>query len=276
MWTPDADDRDAIITDAVHHERTVGGERVCLQALEQLGFAATHRLGMRKMLFAWPRFWWLGACVAGMRRSPGSEDQWMMKASAILELVQLEAPCAKRRRSGTMRVAAVGDHLFLPVTRVLAYGRRWALALMLARPALCAQPSLLAMPANRFNRWRPLKPRAPMWRTACSAGALSKGLDRWICVLERVQAHIPGRGIVKTKAGSPSKPGAWSSKRERCKSTCIARHESHTEHQARKVRGCAENPVPGARTGQVARPFLKVGMLVLYHCFSLSPPQQQG
>ncbi len=63
------DDRDAIITDAVHHTdaRTVGGERVCLQALKQLGFAKLLRsMGMPEKDIRM-------VLVVGRMMAPGSE-----------------------------------------------------------------------------------------------------------------------------------------------------------------------------------------------------------
>ena len=121
------DDRDAIITDAVHHpdSRTVGGERVCLQALEQLGFAALLRaLGMREDAIRMAL-----VLVVGRMLSPGSEAhtyQWMMKASAILELVQLEAPCASTLyRVGDRLYAlreALMDGLYGNAQRLLGFG----------------------------------------------------------------------------------------------------------------------------------------------------------
>ena len=90
------DDRDHIITDEVHHRdaRTVGGERICLQALQQVGFMDLLRaLGMRERHVRLS-----AALVVGRTLSPGSEAHtydWMMDASSILELLELEddPPC---------------------------------------------------------------------------------------------------------------------------------------------------------------------------------------
>ena len=87
------DDRDAIIIDQVDHlaSRTVGGERVCLQALEQLGFPALLReLKMREEQVRLAM-----ALVVGRMLAPGSEAhtyRWMRDASAILELVGVDTP----------------------------------------------------------------------------------------------------------------------------------------------------------------------------------------
>ena len=72
--------------------RTVGGERVCLQALKQFGFAALLRsMGMPEKDIRMAL-----VLVVGRLMAPGSEartQRWMKDASAILELVDLEVPC---------------------------------------------------------------------------------------------------------------------------------------------------------------------------------------
>ncbi len=101
-------ERDAIITDAVHHTdaRTVGGERVCLQALKQLGFAALLRsMGMPEKDIRM-------ALVVGRMMAPGSEahtQRWMKDASAILELVDLEVPCESTLYRAGDRLYALRD-----------------------------------------------------------------------------------------------------------------------------------------------------------------------
>ena len=100
------DDRDAVIIDDVHHEdvRTVGGERVGLKALEQLGFMDLLRqLGLSEDYVRLA-----AALVIGRMMSPGSEahtHHWMMGHSAILELVQMDPPSAST-------LYRVGDQLF--------------------------------------------------------------------------------------------------------------------------------------------------------------------
>ena len=100
------DDRDAILADQVHHpdSRTVGGERVCLQALEQLGFAAWLRATDMKEEHVRMAI----ALVVARMMSPGSEAhtyRWMMSTSAILELLALEAPSLST-------LYQVGDRLY--------------------------------------------------------------------------------------------------------------------------------------------------------------------
>ena len=100
------DERDAVIADLVSHldVRTVGGERIGLQALEQLGFAAVLRsLGMAEDDIRMAT-----ALVVGRMLSPGSEAhvyRWMMETSAVFELLDLEAPSEST-------LFRVGDRLF--------------------------------------------------------------------------------------------------------------------------------------------------------------------
>ena len=108
------DDRDAVITDEIHHpaSRTVGGERVGLQALAQLGFADLLRsLGMRD-----DHIRVATALVVGRMLSPGSElhtYDWMAEASAILELLALELP-------GESTLYRTGDRLYALREEVMA------------------------------------------------------------------------------------------------------------------------------------------------------------
>ena len=100
------DDRDLVITDELRHEsiRTVGGERVGLQALEYLGFMDL----LRTLGFSETRVRIAAALVVGRMMSPGSEAHtynWMLERSSVLELLDLEAPCPNS-------LYRVGDQLY--------------------------------------------------------------------------------------------------------------------------------------------------------------------
>ena len=87
------DDQDAILTGQVHHpdSRTAEDERVGLQVLEQLGFAALLRAADMKDEHARMAI----ALVGARMMSSGNEAhtyRWMMNTSTVLELVALEAP----------------------------------------------------------------------------------------------------------------------------------------------------------------------------------------
>ena len=87
------DDRDAILTDEIHHTdtRTVGGERVALRALHLLGFAEI----LRALKLNEDQIHWATALVVGRMLSPGSElqtHQWMSERSSILELLRAKRP----------------------------------------------------------------------------------------------------------------------------------------------------------------------------------------
>ena len=88
------DDRDAILTNEIHHTdtRTVGGERVALQALRMLGFSQVlHALNFNRNQIHWAL-----ALVVGRMLSPGSERQtyeWMCERSSILDLLHAALPC---------------------------------------------------------------------------------------------------------------------------------------------------------------------------------------
>ncbi|MDE2956990.1 MAG: transposase, partial [Bacteroidota bacterium] len=100
------DDRDLVITDEMRHIaiRSVGGERVGLHALEHLGFMDL----LRELGFSETRVRIAAALVIGRMMSPGSEAHtynWMLERSAILELLDLEVPCANS-------LYRVGDQLY--------------------------------------------------------------------------------------------------------------------------------------------------------------------
>ena len=100
------DDRDLVITDEMRHIaiRSVGGERVGLYALEHLGFMDL----LRELGFSETRVRIAAALVIGRMMSPGSEAHtynWMLERSAILELLDLEMPCANS-------LYRVGDQLY--------------------------------------------------------------------------------------------------------------------------------------------------------------------
>ncbi len=84
----------------------VGGERACLQALKQLGFAALLRsMGMPEKDIRM-------VLVVGRMMAPGSEartQRWMKDASAILELVDLEVPCESTLYRAGDRLYALRD-----------------------------------------------------------------------------------------------------------------------------------------------------------------------
>ncbi len=87
------DDRDSILTYEIHHTdtRTVGGERVALQALERLGFAEI----LQDLDLNEDQIHWATALVVGRMLSPGSERQtheWMRDRSSILELLRAKLP----------------------------------------------------------------------------------------------------------------------------------------------------------------------------------------
>ncbi len=87
------DDRDAILTHEIHHTdtRTVGGERVALQALRTLGFAKI----LRTLNFNQDQIHWATILVVGRMLSPGSERQthdWMCEQSSILDLLRSRCP----------------------------------------------------------------------------------------------------------------------------------------------------------------------------------------
>ena len=100
------DDRDAILTDAILHTdtRTVGGERVALEALTQLGF----RELLQSLTLNPNQIHWAQALVVGRMLSPGSELQtyaWMCERSSILELLGAKCP-------GMRSLYDVGDVLY--------------------------------------------------------------------------------------------------------------------------------------------------------------------
>ncbi len=87
------DDRDSILTYEIHHTdtRTVGGERVALQALQRLGFAEI----LQDLHLNEDQIHWATALVVGRMLSPGSERQtheWMRERSSILELLRAKLP----------------------------------------------------------------------------------------------------------------------------------------------------------------------------------------
>ena len=87
------DDRDAILTNEIHHTdtRTVGGERVALQALRMLGFPEI----LRTLNFNQDQIHWAMVLVIGRMLSPGSERQthdWACEHSSILDLLRSRTP----------------------------------------------------------------------------------------------------------------------------------------------------------------------------------------
>ena len=87
------DPRDTILTDKVVHPdaKTVGGERLALEALRLLGMEAL----LRELDFPENHIKLACALIVGRMLSPGSErhtHQWMMHTSSILELLGLESP----------------------------------------------------------------------------------------------------------------------------------------------------------------------------------------
>ena len=90
------DDRDPVIANEMHHTdtRTVGGERIVLNALHQIKFSSI----LRTVSFTREQICWAIALVAGRMLSPGSERQtheWMRERSSILELLCGRLPCER-------------------------------------------------------------------------------------------------------------------------------------------------------------------------------------
>jgi len=83
-----------VIPEQMSHpdSRTVGGERVCLKALELMGFAELLlELGFSQRQMNLAR-----VLVVGRMLSPGSEKhtyEWMVDESSILELLRFDKPC---------------------------------------------------------------------------------------------------------------------------------------------------------------------------------------
>ncbi len=87
------DGRDTILTDKVHNPeaKTVGGERLALQALKLLGMEEL----LRELGFPENHIKLACALIVGRMLCPGSErhtHKWMTQASSILELLNLQAP----------------------------------------------------------------------------------------------------------------------------------------------------------------------------------------
>ena len=87
------DPRDTILTEKVVHPdaKTVGGERLALEALRLLGMEEL----LRELDFPENHIKLACALIVGRMLSPGSErhtHQWMMHTSSILELLGLESP----------------------------------------------------------------------------------------------------------------------------------------------------------------------------------------